>query len=391
MYMYDQFIKPIENLAATALDTIADLMSPSKALASVDDDSELRLPEAFFARDDAQTEWWYYTGHCKTSSGDQFGFELVFFKRRTDLDRVGIVPMSLIANPMYAAHFAVTDVAKGTYGYSHRRSFGGALDTPVAMSETSYDVRLGDWSVKDVGGKHILHATLENGLVFDAILDLGKPLVLNGDDGNGISRKMKGASRHFSFTRMEVLGSIERDGKREDITGSAWMDREYGAWEQTNWDWFSIQFDDRTELMIYQFRTEEGDANGDSTGTFVDAEGNCTYLQRSDFEIEATGEWTSERTAVTYPSGWIIRVPKLDIELRVEPYLQDQELDTRGTTMVIYWEGACSVSGRRGMAGVTGNAYVELVGYDMSHSQLDFATFLFKEPMRRIFGDASMI
>ncbi|MBX3293300.1 MAG: hypothetical protein KF881_10480 [Acidobacteria bacterium] len=381
--MINDFFKPLENFASSALDGITGMFAPEKPLRTEYASDELRLPDAFFAQPDAQTEWWYYTGHCETASGRKFGFELVFFKRRTDLDKLSIVPMSLLANPIYAAHFAVTDITRGLFQYDHIRSFGGALDIPVAMSERLFDVQMGDWSVREVGGKHVLHATLD-GVVFDAILEPAKPLILNGDDGNGVSRKMKGVSRHFSYTRMNAGGTITTMGRTENFTGSAWMDREYGAWEQTNWDWFSIQFDDRTELMIYQFRTDGGEANGDSTGTFVDADGNCRYLTRAEFEIETLGKWKGYSTGVEYPSGWRVRVPCLDIDIEVKPMLKDQELDTRGTTMVVYWEGACSVAGRKASGDITGNAYVELVGYDRTHEELDVMTFLFKDPLRRV-------
>jgi len=58
----------------------------------------------------------------------------------------------------------------------------------------------------------------------------------------------------------------------------------------------------------------------------------------------------------------------------------DQELDTRGTTMIIYWEGACNVAGSAGTCRVTGQAYVELVGYDRSHERPNLAYFLVGNP-----------
>jgi cyanophycinase-like exopeptidase len=56
--------------------------------------------------------------------------------------------------------------------------------------------------------------------------------------------------------------------------------------------------------------------------------------------------------------------------------LKGQELDTRGTTMIVYWEGACEVSGTKAGSAIDGNAYVELVGYDRSHEQPNLAYFL---------------
>ncbi len=383
--MYKHLFQPLENFAGSVLEGIAELLgNKGRTLQDPPTDGQVRLPEDLFAKPDVQTEWWYYTGHCKTEQGREFGFELVFFKRRTDRDRVGFVPMTVLANPMYFAHFAISDVAKQRFRYDHIRSFDKPLDVPVRFSESVCDVNLGGWSLREVAGKHILHATLEDGLVFDAVLESAKPLVLNGDGGNGIAKKGDGASNHFSFTRMNMSGQISESGKIETFTGSAWMDREFGSWEHGVWDWFSIQFDDETELMLYQFRTKTGEMDGESTGTFVARDGTGTYLKRSDFEIEVLSTWTSPNSNAEYPAGWKIRVPSLDIELRLTPLIDDQELDTRGTTMVVYWEGVCEVEGLKSKTDVTGRAYVELVGYDLSHEKVGIGDFLFGKTMRRI-------
>lgn len=383
--MYKELLQPIESVAATLLDGVAAVLSYAEGeLRDSPTNAEVVLPDDLFAKPDVQTEWWYYTGHCKSDTGREFGFEFVFFKRRTDRDRIGVVPVSAIANPMYFAHFAISDITGKKFRYEHIRSFDMPLDVPVKMSSTSCDIRLGDWTLREVAGKHVLHASLGDDLAFDAILEPAKPIVLNGDNGSGIARKGAGASVHFSFTLMSVNGRLQENGKTEEFTGSAWMDREFGSWEQGDWDWFSIQFEDNTELMIYQFKTSTGNMDGESTGTFVEADGSCKYLKRQDFEIEATGSWTSKNGGV-YPSGWRIRVASLDIDLEIKPLIDDQELDTRGSTMVVYWEGACSVWGTKGNARIAGKAYVELVGYDRSHDSVGIGEFLFGKQLKMIY------
>ena len=48
--------------------------------------------------------------------------------------------------------------------------------------------------------------------------------------------------------------------------------------------------------------------------------------------------------------------------------MPDQELDTRATTGVIYWEGSQHVSATRAGSFVGGQGYVELTGYANSSS-----------------------
>lgn len=355
----------------------------------------VKLPRDLAAHRCAQTEWWYYTGHAETDSGKEFGFELVFFKRRTDLDKFSLVPLRLFGNPIYFAHFAVTDHEAENFRYAHRKSSNGFFDPPASASEKHFYLRLGDWSVRESHGSHILRATIGESFVFEATLKPKKKPVLNGIAKDGVSFKDEGeASRYFSFTRMEMEGDIIRNGETEHFNGSAWMDREFGTWtpteNQKGWDWFSVQLDNETELMCYQLRSGTNAVSPFSSGTFVEKSGEFTPLSKEDFQIEPTGYWKSPRSKATYPSGWRLLVPKFGIDLIVTPVIEDQELDTRGTTMIVYWEGACAVSGTVKNEKTSGRAYVELVGYDRSHDQPNLAHFLmgnqFEFPPRSFFG-----
>jgi predicted secreted hydrolase len=79
--------------------------------------------------------------------------------------------------------------------------------------------------------------------------------------------------------------------------------------------------------------------------------------------VEATGRWQSPRTGADYPAGWRISLPGEDLEVDLTPAVADQELDTRATTGVVYWEGSQRVSARRNRVPIGGEAYVELTGY----------------------------
>jgi predicted secreted hydrolase len=354
------------------------------------------LPRDLAAHPNVQTEWWYYTGHGETNSGRRFGFELVFFKRRTDLDKFSLVPLRLLGNPIYFAHFALTDVGEKKFRYAHRKSANGFFDLPASASERHFHLRLGDWSLREAKDAHVLRATIGGDVVFEATLRPAKKPVMNGIARDGVSFKDEGeASRYFSYTRMEMEGDLILDGAAaEHFNGAAWMDREFGTWtpteNQKGWDWFSIQLSNETELMCYQLRNGAGGVSDFSSGTYVDKNGDSIALGRSDFTIEPTGFWKSPHTEATYPSGWNVKVPKFDLDLTVTPVMENQELDTRGTTMIVYWEGACEVRGKATGADVLGRAYVELVGYDRSHDSPNLAYFLmgnqFEFPPKSIFG-----
>lgn len=375
----DNFINETRTAARTVIDGIANtLLGEADSLRNGSEHDPVSLPRDLAAHNDCQTEWWYYTGHAETSGGLEFGFELVFFKRRTDLDSLSVLPLRLLGNPFYFAHFAITDRVSETFRYSHLKSSNGVFDLPASASEDHFHLRLGDWSLREANGDHVLRATIDD-TIFEATLRPQKRVVLNGV--NGVSFKDEGeASRYFSYSRMSMEGDLARNGKTEHFKGSAWMDREFGTWKPTEnqkgWDWFSIQLDNGSELMCYQLRNSHGEPSPYSSGTFVDVDGSSLSLTASDFTIEPQGEWKSPTSGAVYPSVWKITVPSKNIALDVVPVIKNQELDTRGTTMIVYWEGCCDVTGTAAGTPTEGKAYVELVGYDRSHENPNLASFL---------------
>jgi predicted secreted hydrolase len=137
-----------------------------------------------------------------------------------------------------------------------------------------------------------------------------------------------------------------------------WSTSALGA-EQAGWDWFSIQLDDNTELMLFQLRRADGTVDGFSSGTLIATDGSTWQLGPGDFSIEVTDRWRSPRTGAAYPAGWTLSVPSADLRLILTPWLADQEMDVSQK----YWEGAVKAEGMRNGQRVAGNGYVELTGY----------------------------
>ena len=71
----------------------------------------------------------------------------------------------------------------------------------------------------------------------------------------------------------------------------------------------------------------------------------------------------ARRPAPTIPPAGRSRIPGQDLAITLTPTVADQELDTRATTGVVYWEGSQRVDGHARGAALGGEAYVELTGY----------------------------
>jgi predicted secreted hydrolase len=169
------------------------------------------------------------------------------------------------------------------------------------------------------------------------------------------------------MTRLATEGALTVNGERLAVTGTSWMDHEFGSGDLgqdlVGWDWFSVQLDNRTELMLYRLRRADGSADPVSSGTLVFPDGRSQHLPASDLQVEVLSHWTSRASKARYPNAWRITVPRLALSLDVTPLLADQELITSRSTRVTYWEGAVQVHGTVRDARVTGHGYVELTGY----------------------------
>lgn len=354
-------IGPQSNLvvAARGLDLTANSNGFERATGS----ATLEFPGDFGPHPDFQTEWWYYTGNVETSEGRHFGYQLTFF-RRALLPSGERQPRASdwAVDQVYMAHFALTDTT-GNQHHNYERLARGSAGVAGAQGEP-YQVWLQDWRVEQItAGKYLLTAR-QDGLVLDLTLNDLKGPILNGIAGYSQKGPDPGnASYYYSQTRLQTDGSIEVNGKEFMVSGLSWKDHEYSTSAlsegQTGWDWFSIQLDDYSELMLYQFRQEDGSIDPFSSGTLITTDGSTVHLNWDGFEIEVLDTWKSPHTGATYPNRWFLRVPVAEIELEINPYLVDQEMNLS----YAYWEGAVAVEGQKKGQPVRGNGYVELSGY----------------------------
>jgi predicted secreted hydrolase len=225
------------------------------------------------------------------------------------------------------------------------------------------DLDLDGWTMRGGNGRFSLAAEM-SGYGLDLRVEALKPPALH--DGDGYIDYGDGTGSYYvSWTRMAAAGALKRDDSWFPVTGEAWMDHQWGAfatYKNGGWDWFSLQLEDGKDIMLYVLRRLDG-ATLRVDGSIVAGDGALTILRAEDFSVTPTGEWTSPATGTSYPSGWRIAIPGFGLDLAVTPSMPNQELDTRRTTGVIYWEGEVQVESMRQGMPIDGLGYVELTGY----------------------------
>ena len=336
---------------------------------------------------DRLTEWWYYTGHLAAADGRTFGFEAVVFRAER-----GSVPAA------WASHLALTDEGGNRFIYAQRSEIGPQVDRSPRDAHgapTGFDLGVSGinpvlvsggapptaapWRLAGADGVDRIEAALTpeesaaSGASFGLSLDLQalKAPVLHDGDGF-VDFGAAGSSYYYSRTRMSATGELELDGERLQVTGIAWFDHQWGDFVSVGgggWDWFAINLDDGTDITLSIVRDDHLNEVL-RYGTLVRPNGDVVHLDTGAFQVQdGFGSWTSSTSGFSYPISRTITVDNLTIELSAK--VADQELDTRATTGVIYWEGSQDVvvrqfddEGNEIPAEVGGGeAYVEVTRY----------------------------
>ena len=331
----------------------------------------LRFPEDHGPHPGYRSEWWYYTGNLQSSQGRQFGYQVTIFRYQTsppgDTAQWPDPGSAWRTQQVFIAHAAVADLDVNVHHQSQKvaRAALGMAAADYRNQRTSISV--GNYSINIDPLSHVVRASTAD-FAIDLRLEPQKPLVLHGKQG--YSRKGNQpteASCYYSFTRLLTKGTISVSGRTETVTGLSWMDHEFStaplAPNLIGWDWFSLQLDNQTELMLYLLRQADGQYSSASSGSFIDAKGNVTPLNLKEFTLVNSETWTSPYSGGTYPLVWQVRIPKIGLQMTIQAQLASQEMRTEQTTGVVYWEGSVKAGGHLDGQVIGGKGYAELTGY----------------------------
>lgn len=325
---------------------------------------QFKFPRDHASHPEYKIEWWYYSGNLTTKNSRQFGYQLTFF-------RVGVKnrpknPSRWAVRDLFMTHLAISDLRAGKFHFAEKINRSGPGWAGAASK--SYRVWNGQWKAQlNKFGEHELRARNKD---FGIKLNLNpnKRPTLHGLLGVSQKGTQPGNSSHYySLTRMLTKGSIWIGSEHFKVSGISWMDHEFGTTflepEQIGWDWFGIQLNNGTDIMLFQLRRSDGQSDPHSSGTFISASGLTKKLNFLDFILKPLTTWRSPNSHALYPIKWHLEIPTLFLNLKIQAVMLDQELRAQKSTGVTYWEGAVEILGTRGQQPIQGKGYLEMTGY----------------------------
>jgi len=302
---------------------------------------------------DYRIEWWYVTANLVDSAGVIHGAQWTLFRLAS---RPGAQQEGWANQQIWMGHAAVTRA--DTHRYSEAFARGGVGQAGVEAKPflawiDSWQMRGLDLMRDDTVAPLELTASGAN-FAFALRLEADRALVLQGDAGYSRKSERGQASYYFSQPYFKATGSVTIDDRPVEVTGQAWMDREWSsqplASDQTGWDWLSLHLASGEKLMLYRLRQKDG--HNDLFGNWIEPDVRSSEIASTANSMTPTVLTDVEGRKV--PTGWSIVIPAHGLRIETTPLNAKSWM---GTSFP-YWEGPISFRGSH-----TGVGYLEMTGY----------------------------
>ncbi|QYJ85707.1 carotenoid 1,2-hydratase [Shewanella mesophila] len=319
-------------------------------------DKEIRFPSDHLAHDGFRQEWWYLTANLTIETGAPLGLQWTQFRIALSAE----APKSSsnwASNQLYMAHSAITT---GKHHQAEERWSRGQPQL-AGVSAVPLTIELDNWRWQSQD-EELFPATLDvagDSVNYSLRLTTSAPYQLQGEGGYSVkSADASVASYYYSQPFIDVSGRVMLDGKFVQVSGKAWLDREWSSQfltrQQQGWDWFALRLDDGSTLMLFQLRGDVQEASSKHfySGRRMYADGRGETITSNDISMTPTAWQTID--GKTYPVEWQIRIDNQAIELQISPLNPNAKMPLS----ITYWEGPVSIEGSH-----TGSGYMELTGY----------------------------
>ncbi len=115
--------------------------------------------------------------------------------------------------------------------------------------------------------------------------------------------------------------------------------------------------------MLFVMRSENATTAPFVRATWISSSGTTRSIEPDDIILQQVETWTSPETHATYPSRWKLTLVSLGIHVTIDPVLANQEMVTKDSSGIVYYEGAIDITGTDSGKPIRGVGYVEMTGY----------------------------
>ncbi|PWL34489.1 MAG: iron ABC transporter permease, partial [Marivita sp. XM-24bin2] len=195
---------------------------------------EFAFPQDHGAHPDYRIEWWYLTANLTGPDGTAYGVQWTLF-------RSALAPETREgwSDPqVWFAHAAATTPDR--HYVAERIARGGIGQAGVTVAP--FEAWIDDWRMAGPSFDDLSVRAHGADFAYELDLQADGPLIFHGDAGFSVKSVQGQASYYYSQPFYEVSGTLMLPSGQVEVTGSAWLDREWSsqplAETQSGWDWF---------------------------------------------------------------------------------------------------------------------------------------------------------
>ncbi|MFS2041957.1 lipocalin-like domain-containing protein [Agrobacterium tumefaciens] len=312
---------------------------------------ELVFPKDHKPHPGFRIEWWYVTANLQTADGQRMGVQWTLFRSALEpVERPGWSDPQI-----WIGHAAVTTASR--HHVAERLARGGVGQAGVKGEP--FDAWIDNWQMKagtddarDDLDQLDLNASGES-FRYRLKLQAHGSLVRQGDNGYSVKSAEGQASYYYSQPFYSVSGNVFLDGEAHEVTGEAWLDREWSsqplASSQTGWDWFSLHLESGEKLMAFRLRD---DKSGYTSANWISADGRASPVDPDDVSLSPLR--TADINGKSIPVEWSVKIPSRGLDIKTKPLNEKAWM----ATSTPYWEGPIEFDGS-----TSGQGYLEMTGY----------------------------
>jgi predicted secreted hydrolase len=357
----------LQALAISAAIPVSQLANSSSVIYPPVRPRVLQFPRDHGAHPEFRTEWWYLTGWLGSSS-NAIGFQITFFRSRTQHSSDN--PSRFAPSQLLFAHATLAIPEEGKL---RTADVAGRVGTSGATFNTAdTKLYLANWTMERTENDHYQFYIPTDTFAVTLEAVPSQTPVLRGNNGYSIKGpRPEFASHYYSRPQLEVSAQIDfkdksskaKQGSLIKYSGIGWLDHEWSSSllmpGAVGWDWVGINLLNGGSIMAFRIRDQSGKTlfsewdRRDQKGRVLDRNSNAIW--------EVTDQWSSARSLANYPKGFLIRLGNQ--EFRLQTLMQDQEVDARASTGGFYYEGAVEMAQNQV---VIGRGFLELTGYSQA-------------------------
>lgn len=302
-------------------------------------------------------EWWYTNAHITgKTTGTNYSYMLTYFHYpKSGYDGYRIFDMSNETSGQF-----ITETQPCKYSILSQDHLNIQANTGIYGTTKEQWSTLTDTSNNLLPFQYHVKATSSQGGAIDLVYTAVKrPLMIGGTgflmEGSATS------TYYYSQTDLDVTGTITLNGVTEQVGGTAWIDRQWGAIDlgsNEKYAWFSLQLSNGTDLNLWNIFNTQNQIPNNAYYRFSTAYINeTTSSTTSNFTLQRLKFVYTTDSVQCYDQKWRLQYGNTDLIITAAVANAKNEV----TLPFRFFEGSVGITGTVDGTPVTGIGYAELL------------------------------